>query len=37
VPSAVKVDQLEVQVTFPSGPLAGDVIGLKPVPVKGRK
>jgi hypothetical protein len=31
------VDRLEVQVTFPSGPLAGEVVGTKPVAVKGRK
>jgi hypothetical protein len=29
----VKVDRLEVQVVFPSGPLAGDVTGTKPLPV----
>jgi hypothetical protein len=37
VPLAVKVDGLEVQVVFPSGPLAGDIIGTKNLPVKPRK
>jgi hypothetical protein len=37
VPLLVKVDELEVQVTFPSGPLAGDVVGLKRLPVKPKK
>jgi hypothetical protein len=34
VPVAVKVEGLEVQVSFPSGPLAGEITGWKPVPVK---
>jgi hypothetical protein len=33
----VNVDELEVQVTFPSGPLAGDIVGLKQLPVKPKK
>jgi hypothetical protein len=28
------VEGLEVKVTFPSGPLAGDVTGTKPLPVR---
>jgi hypothetical protein len=37
VPLTVKGDELEVQVTFPSGPLAGDVTGLKQLSVKPKK
>jgi len=31
------VDELEVQVEFPSGPLAGDLLGTKPLPLKAKK
>jgi hypothetical protein len=31
---AVKADGLEIRVTFPSGPLAGDLIETRPLPVK---
>jgi hypothetical protein len=34
VPGSIKLDALEVQVVFPSGPLAGEVIGTKHLPVK---
>jgi hypothetical protein len=34
VPAAVKIDSLEVQVAFPSGPLAGEIVGTKALPVK---
>jgi hypothetical protein len=37
VPLTVKVDELEVQVTFPSGPLAGEILGTKTLPLKPRK
>jgi hypothetical protein len=37
VPLSVKVTALEVQVEFPSGPLAGDIVGTKPLPVKQQK
>jgi hypothetical protein len=33
VPAGVTADTLEVQVRFPSGPLAGEVTGLKFLPV----
>jgi len=34
---AVKVDVLEVQVVFPSGPLAGELTGTRPLLVKPKK
>jgi hypothetical protein len=34
VPATVKIDGLEVQVVFPSGPLAGEIRGTKALPVK---
>ena len=34
LPVTVKLDGLEVQVVFPSGPLAGEIIGTKALPVK---
>jgi hypothetical protein len=34
VPVAVAADGLEIRVTFPSGPLAGDLIGTRPLPAK---
>jgi hypothetical protein len=37
VPEAVEVDALEVRVVFPSGPLGGDLIARKPLPVKREK
>jgi hypothetical protein len=37
VPVTVTVDGLEVQVTFPSGPLAGEITGTKSLPVKPKK
>jgi len=37
VPLMVKVEALEVQVVFPSGPLAGEIIGVKPILVKPKK
>jgi len=37
VPLKVTADGLEVQVTFPSGPLAGELTGTKPLPVTPRK
>jgi len=32
VPPAAKVVGLEVRVTFPGGPLAGELTGIKPLP-----
>jgi hypothetical protein len=37
VPLSVQVDRLEVQVVFPSGPLAGEITGTKALPIKPKK
>ena len=37
VPTTADVTQLEVTVRVPTGPLAGDVTGWKPLPVPGPK
>jgi hypothetical protein len=34
VPLNVTTDGLEIRVTFPGGPLSGEIIGLMPLPVK---
>jgi len=37
VPVTVKADGLEIRVTFPSGPLAGELLDVKPLPVRPKK
>jgi hypothetical protein len=37
VPSAADVTELEVTVRVPTGPLAGEVTGWKPLPVPPKK
>jgi hypothetical protein len=37
VPATIKADVLEVQVSFPSGPLAGTLIGSTLLPIKNGK
>jgi hypothetical protein len=37
VPATVTVQRLEVVISFPSGPLAGEITGWKPVDLKGKK